>query len=438
MAITESNLGKYPYVALADVKDYLSINRDTHDGRLTNATNYACGVVEHYIGREVLANNYQETFDGGFSSVFTSRLPLANVYSVFEYDGTRYESLDPPASGGTMVNLDKDNHTMDVSGDTHLTTRIKKFGQSSVYFDGDGDFITTSNGDDWWFDTGDFTVDVQARFASFSSTQVLVEQHQHVNNFWQLRYNRLEGLQFRVVDAGTEVMNLAHAATSGYTANTFHHLAVSKSDTSLKLFRNGTQIGSTVTVAKTVDAPNFSGDLLIAKSGNTAALSQFTGHMDELRISKSSHYSGAFTAPEYQHLTDDDTVLLLHFEGSNADVTVNDSHASDAQFIFKKDTGEISRNVGSGAGYQKLSLHGPSTFQNFPQAIKVNYRAGYESGEIPFDLKLATLDYIKLLHKEEQDRAGFSLAGESVNRPALTANFPPHIKRVLDLYRIIE
>ena len=129
MAITESNLGKYPYIALADVKDYLSINSDTHDGRLANATNYACGVVEHYIGREVLANNYQETFDGGFSSVFTSRLPLANVYSVFEYDGTRYESLDPPASGGTMVNLDTDNHTMDVSGDTHLTTRIKKFGQ---------------------------------------------------------------------------------------------------------------------------------------------------------------------------------------------------------------------------------------------------------------------------------------------------------------------
>ena len=142
-----------------------------------------------------------------------------------------------------MVNLDKDNHTMDVSGDTHLTTRIKKFGQSSVYFDGDGDFITTSNGDDWWFDTGDFTVDVQARFASFSSTQVLVEQHQDVNNFWQLRYNRLEGLQFRVVDAGTEVMNVAHAATSGYTANTFTHLAASKSGNSLKLFRNGTQIG---------------------------------------------------------------------------------------------------------------------------------------------------------------------------------------------------
>ena len=160
--------------------------------------------------------------------------------------------------------------------------------------------------------------------------------------------------------------------------------------------------------------------------------------MDELRISKTAHYTGTFTAPEYQHLTDDETVLLLHFEGANAAVDVNDTHASQEEFVFKKDTGEISRNTGSGAGYQKLTLHGPKTFQNFPQAVRINYRAGYESGSVPQDLKLATLDYIKLLHKEEQDRSGFALAGESVTRPALTANFPPHIKRVLDLYRIIE
>lgn len=437
MAITESNLGKYPYITLADVKDYLSINSTTHDGKLTNARNYACGVVEHYIGREVLANNYQEIFDGGYSSVFTSRLPLANVHSVFEYNGTRYESLDPPASSGSMVDTEPDNHTINVNGNTHLRTRIRKFGQSSINFDGDGDYITIANGDDWWFGTDDFTIDVQARFASFSASQVLVEQYQDANDFWQLRYNAVEGLQFRVVEGGTEVMNVAHAATSGYTANTFYHLAVARSDTSLKLFRDGTQIGSTTTVAKTVDAPNFSGDLNIARSGNTTP-AYFTGYMDELRISKSAHYSTAFTAPSYQHLTDDDTVLLLHFEGSNADVNVSDTHASDAQFVFKKDTGEVSRNVGSGAGYQKLTLQGPKTFENFPQAIRINYRAGYESGEIPFDLKLATLDYVKLLHKEEQDRAGFSLAGESVNRPALTSNFPPHIKRVLDLYRIIE
>ncbi|SVA95126.1 uncharacterized protein METZ01_LOCUS147980, partial [marine metagenome] len=176
---------------------------------------------------------------------------------------------------------------MDVAGSSYITTSIKKFGQSSMYFDGTGDYITTANGDDWWFDTGDFTIDVQARFASFTASQVLVEQYQDADDFWQLRYNAVEGLQFRAVEGGTEVMNVAHAATSGYTANTFYHFAVSKNDTDLKLFRDGTQIGSTVTIAKTVDVPNFSGSLNIARSGN-ATPAYFTGYLDELRISKSA------------------------------------------------------------------------------------------------------------------------------------------------------
>ena len=38
---------------LAQVKSYLSINSDTHDGTLANIINYATGVVEHYIGQQV-------------------------------------------------------------------------------------------------------------------------------------------------------------------------------------------------------------------------------------------------------------------------------------------------------------------------------------------------------------------------------------------------
>ena len=59
----EGDLGKYPYVTLAQVKDYLVISSNTHDGTLTNAINYATAVVEHYIGQQVLANNYFEVFD---------------------------------------------------------------------------------------------------------------------------------------------------------------------------------------------------------------------------------------------------------------------------------------------------------------------------------------------------------------------------------------
>ena len=43
----EENLGKYPYVTLAQIKDYLTISSDKHDGSISNAISYATAVVEH-------------------------------------------------------------------------------------------------------------------------------------------------------------------------------------------------------------------------------------------------------------------------------------------------------------------------------------------------------------------------------------------------------
>ena len=84
----EENLGKYPYVTLAQVKDYLTISSDSFDGTLTNAINYATAVVEHYIGQQVLANNYYEVFDGGQSSVFSISEELAKLFGSADSGGS--------------------------------------------------------------------------------------------------------------------------------------------------------------------------------------------------------------------------------------------------------------------------------------------------------------------------------------------------------------
>ena len=93
----QQNIGKYPFVTLAAVKDYLSISSTTQDGRVANILHYATGMVESYIGQEVLANDYVEIFDGGVSSVMVSRLPLSNVHLVSEFDGSNdvIEVLSP-------------------------------------------------------------------------------------------------------------------------------------------------------------------------------------------------------------------------------------------------------------------------------------------------------------------------------------------------------
>jgi hypothetical protein len=139
--------------------------------------------------------------------------------------------------------------------------------------------------------------------------------------------------------------------------------------------------------------------------------------------------------------------VLVHFDGKNNDTTITDVHNNPNDFTFARDTGEITRYIGSvGARgkfpmssnkYPALTLAGPPAFAAFPSGVTVTYRAGYEAGDVPFDLQVATLDYIKLLYKQDQEKKGFSFEGESGDRFPLAGNFPPHIRRILDFYRII-
>ena len=87
--------------------------------------------------------------------------------------------------------------------------------------------------------------------------------------------------------------------------------------------------------------------------------------------------------------------------------------------------------------YPSLSLGGLPKFNPYANALKIKYRAGYESGDVPYDLQMATLDYIKIIHKQEQGTKSFSLEGERKTKEPLSGDFPPHIRRILELYRII-
>ena len=73
-------------------------------------------------------------------------------------------------------------------------------------------------------------------------------------------------------------------------------------------------------------------------------------------------------------------------------------------------------------------------------SVKIVYRAGYSSA--PQDLRLAIYDLITYYLKEEY-KGRKSLAGASIQNETATSirddiGFPDHIKRVLDMYRVID
>ena len=440
----EENLGKYPYVNLTQVKDYLSISSTTQDARLANIISYATGVVEHYVGQEILANDYVEVFDGGKTSVMVSRLPLSNVYQVSEFNGTEDVILADPTTIGRPVKHDAtESSTLTFQNDAHINSRIKKFGKSSLELGNDDYVLSGTVTPDLKFEEGDFTIEMFVRVDDATiQDNVLFAINTDASNFIQFRLANQKGLAFEA--------NISGSATTVEGANTliesqqfakrrFAHVAVTRELTEEKLFLhyNG----------NTISDSSFAVENLTFTT-NTEIGTTFKGYIDEVRVSNIPRYSAKFTPPTKRFRPDDDTVMLIHFDQDNDATEANDVHNKVNEYNFSRDMGEITRDTGAVGvrgtfptvrnNYPALTLAGPPGFAPFPSGVKVEYRAGYESGDIPQDIQLATLDMIKLIFKQDQEKKGFSFEGERGDNYPLAGNSPPHIRRVLDLYRIIE
>ena len=81
----------------------------------------------------------------------------------------------------------------------------------------------------------------------------------------------------------------------------------------------------------------------------------------------------------------------------------------------------------------------PTAFAKGVGSVKVTYTAGYAS--TPKDLQLALFDlvnyYMKDEHKERRTLGGAQLQNQGTSGIRTSSDFPDHIKRVLDLYRVV-
>ena len=103
----------------------------------------------------------------------------------------RLRKLSNPTSTGLDVQTgeDRDNHTITNIGSVSKLKRIKKFGTTSANFDGSNYLAVKDKGD---FDTEDFTIDVQVRMSSLSSTQTFLT-NTDTGDFWEFRYHLMKG-----------------------------------------------------------------------------------------------------------------------------------------------------------------------------------------------------------------------------------------------------
>lgn len=171
-----------------------------------------------------------------------------------------------------------------------------KIGSSSARFN-DGTYLTTPDHADWFFGTGDFTIDFWSRFVSLPTSgdsMTLVTQYVDTSNAWRVYTTNSSGTYKVCCDVTTGGVNkITVQKSASIDTATWYHLAVVRSSDIFTIYQNGASIGTT---NDTDTVPNYAGSLYIGQRGN--GTQYMNGWLDELRISKGiARWATAFTPP---------------------------------------------------------------------------------------------------------------------------------------------
>ena len=210
----------------------------------------------------------------------------------------------------------EDYFDFNFEGNAQIDTAQKKFGAASLQMAaGTTDFIYTGVSDEIAFGTGDFTVELYVRAASSSLTGTVDILDTRLGNATELSFRLyLETGQVRWHVNGN---NLVTSGGTTVAADTWTHLAYTRTGTTGKLYIDGVEVGTGT------DGTNYTAKPLFIGVGYQYSTG-YIGHIDELRISNSLRYSAAFTPLAGIFQGDIDTKLLLHFDGADGQQYVED------------------------------------------------------------------------------------------------------------------
>ena len=248
-------------------------------------------------------------------------------------------------------------------GNAQLSQAQKKFGNASLLLDGTGDYISMGASDDFGFGTGDLTLECFIRLSTVSGVQTVFD----------FRAGLVSDITPTLEINGTALtLNVAGVIriTGGtLSANTWHHITVSRFMGVTKLYLDGTKVGSSY-----VDANNYGSSKPLRIGATFGGLTGVNGYIDEVHIAKGmSRYSSdsGFTVPTATLVGDTNTKFLSHFNGNNAATTFEEdvkvgqtiqfSGGATAEYIDLYDVtdfgGEI-RSIGSANVYGTYGAYG--------------------------------------------------------------------------------
>jgi hypothetical protein len=178
---------------------------------------------------------------------------------------------------------------LETVGNAQISTSVVKYGTGSLAFDGTGDYLLSAPSNDNILGGGDFTIEFWLYPSNTSSgyrALVSSENYAGTTGGWSL-YQNGTSLEFWF-SPGTSV---TIDATSAITASIWQHVALCRASGTLRLFVNGSSVGSVSNSTSLTGRQIWIGD-------NNNGSYFFNGYMDDVRITKGyARYTANFTPP---------------------------------------------------------------------------------------------------------------------------------------------
>ena len=306
----------------------------------------------------------------------TGTFSAAETFTYYDTDGVTVlatgtiDSIDsdgkfyiPGNLTGLETAAERGGKSTTAYADAQLSTTQKKFGQTSLLLDGTGDYVGITSQDDFGFGTDELEISFWIYHTNPGTVQTIVDfRAGSAVDLAPMLYIDASNQLFYYTNSGNQITGAT------ISANTWTHVALTKSGTSTKLFVNGTQSGATYT-----DNHNYgTAKPLVIGSIFDGSADYFNGYIDELRVSKGvARYTSNFVAPTSEETSDTDTSLLLHFNGTNAatvfpDDTLNSqdirfSGGATANYVTLADTTDFGaelRSIASACVYGNYGVVG--------------------------------------------------------------------------------
>lgn len=177
---------------------------------------------------------------------------------------------------------------LETVGNAQISTSVSKFGGGSIAFDGTGDYLAIPLSENTGFGTGDFTIEGWAYLNATITFATIISNRLHGSDLTTGRWS----LAFRNTALEFFVNGSALISSGTVSSSTWTHFAITRSSNSVRLFLNGTQVGSTTSLTTNLLS------LATWIGANGAGTEALNGYIDDLRITRGlARYTANFTVP---------------------------------------------------------------------------------------------------------------------------------------------